>query len=147
MDEAAAQQQLQQAQLAALLGPDLAPFETLISSLMSSSNDQRSQAELAFNLCKQSDPDSLSLKLAHLPSHSALGLSFRCGTLELWSLMPLSIHPRTICLTLSLSTSPRSGDCSLLETLLSTRSFCDPICSCDQGPKSFSLSLASTKLP
>ncbi|CAL1373149.1 unnamed protein product [Linum trigynum] len=65
MDEASTQQ-LQQAQLAAILGQDPAPFETLISSLMSSSNDQRSQAELAFNLCKQNDPDSLSLKLAHL---------------------------------------------------------------------------------
>ncbi|XP_062076542.1 uncharacterized protein LOC133812415 [Humulus lupulus] len=58
--------QLQQAQLAAILGPDPAPFETLISHLMSSSNEQRSQAELLFNLCKQTDPDSLSLKLAHL---------------------------------------------------------------------------------
>ncbi|KAJ7955426.1 importin-5 [Quillaja saponaria] len=58
--------QLQQAQLAAILGPDPSPFETLISHLMSSSNEQRSQAELLFNLCKQTDPDSLSLKLAHL---------------------------------------------------------------------------------
>ncbi|GAB4835111.1 hypothetical protein Ancab_000019 [Ancistrocladus abbreviatus] len=58
--------QIQNAQLAAILGPDPAPFETLISHLMSSSNEQRPQAELLFNLCKQSDPDSLSLKLAHL---------------------------------------------------------------------------------
>ncbi|XP_059429608.1 uncharacterized protein LOC132163363 [Corylus avellana] len=58
--------QLQQAQLAALLGPDSAPFETLISHLMSSSNELRSQAESIFNLCKQTDPNSLSLKLAHL---------------------------------------------------------------------------------
>lgn len=58
--------QLQQSQLAAILGPDPAPFETLISHLMSTSNDQRSHAELLFNLCKQSDPNSLSLKLAHL---------------------------------------------------------------------------------
>ena len=58
--------QLQQAQLAAILGPDPGPFETLISHLMSTSNDQRSHAELLFNLCKQSDPNSLSLKLAHL---------------------------------------------------------------------------------
>ncbi|GFZ20798.1 ARM repeat superfamily protein [Actinidia rufa] len=57
--------QLQHAQLAAILGPDTAPFETLISHLMSSSNEQRSQAELAFNLCKQTDPNSLALKLAH----------------------------------------------------------------------------------
>ncbi|XP_050216115.1 uncharacterized protein LOC126667195 [Mercurialis annua] len=60
------QQQLQQAQLAAILGQDPAPFETLISSLMSSSNEQRSQAELLFNLCKQTDPNSLSLKLSHI---------------------------------------------------------------------------------
>ncbi|KAK9272999.1 hypothetical protein L1049_017806 [Liquidambar formosana] len=62
--------QLQQAQLAAILGPDPSPFETLISHLMSSSNEQRSQAELIFNLCKQTDPDSLSLKLAHLLQYS-----------------------------------------------------------------------------
>jgi hypothetical protein len=58
--------QLQQAQLAALLGTDSAPFETLISHLMSSSNELRSQAESIFNLCKQTEPNSLSLKLAHL---------------------------------------------------------------------------------
>ncbi|KNA22702.1 hypothetical protein SOVF_032190 [Spinacia oleracea] len=58
--------QIQQAQLAALLGTDPAPFETLISHLMSSSNEQRSQAEIAFNLCKQTDPNSLTFKLAHL---------------------------------------------------------------------------------
>ncbi|KAJ4724033.1 importin-5-like [Melia azedarach] len=57
---------LQQAQLAAILGPDSGPFETLISHLMSTSNEQRSQAELIFNLCKQHDPDSLTLKLAQL---------------------------------------------------------------------------------
>ncbi|KAM2985013.1 hypothetical protein FF2_005466 [Malus domestica] len=58
--------QLQQAQLATILGPDPAPFQTLIAHLMSSANEQRSQAELLFNLCKQTDPDSLCLKLAHL---------------------------------------------------------------------------------
>ncbi|KAL4591289.1 hypothetical protein LXL04_004247 [Taraxacum kok-saghyz] len=58
--------QVQQAQLAAILGADPAPFETLISHLMSSSNEQRSQAELIFNLCKQTDPNSLFLKLGHL---------------------------------------------------------------------------------
>ncbi|PSR95359.1 Importin-5 like [Actinidia chinensis var. chinensis] len=57
---------LQHAQLAAILGPDPAPFEILISHLMSSSNEQRSQAELIFNLCKQTDPNSLALKLAQL---------------------------------------------------------------------------------
>ncbi|XP_076948140.1 uncharacterized protein LOC143620324 [Bidens hawaiensis] len=58
--------QVQQAQLAAILGADPAPFETLISHLMSSSNDQRSQAELLFNLCKQTDPNSLFLKLGQM---------------------------------------------------------------------------------
>ncbi|KAJ0714055.1 putative armadillo-like helical, TOG domain, importin beta family [Helianthus annuus] len=58
--------QVQQAQLAAILGADPAPFETLISHLMSSSNEQRSQAELIFNLCKQTDPNSLFLKLGHM---------------------------------------------------------------------------------
>lgn len=62
--------QLQQAQLAAVMGPDPAPFETLISHLMSSSNEQRSQAESVFNLLKQNDPNSLALKLAHLLSSS-----------------------------------------------------------------------------
>ncbi|GFZ13112.1 ARM repeat superfamily protein [Actinidia rufa] len=57
---------LHHAQLAAILGPDPAPFEILISHLMSSSNEQRSQAELIFNLCKQTDPNSLALKLAQL---------------------------------------------------------------------------------
>ncbi|KAE8665105.1 ethylene-responsive transcription factor RAP2-11-like [Hibiscus syriacus] len=33
---------------------------------MSSSNQQRSHAEALFNLCKQSDPDTLCLRLAHL---------------------------------------------------------------------------------
>ncbi|XP_076918274.1 uncharacterized protein LOC143578652 [Bidens hawaiensis] len=58
--------QVQQAQLAAILGADPAPFETLILHLMSSSNDQRSQAELLFNLCKQTDPNSLFLKLGQM---------------------------------------------------------------------------------
>ncbi|KAL5188150.1 Importin-5 [Glycine soja] len=58
--------EVQQSQVAAILGADPSPFETLISHLMSSSNEQRSHAEALFNLCKQTDPDSLSLKLAHL---------------------------------------------------------------------------------
>ncbi|XP_041994161.1 importin-5-like [Salvia splendens] len=62
--------QIQQAQLAAILGADPAPFETLISHLMSSSNEQRSQAEAIFNLIKQNDPNSLVLKLGHLISSS-----------------------------------------------------------------------------
>ncbi|GFY98998.1 ARM repeat superfamily protein [Actinidia rufa] len=33
---------------------------------MSSSNEQRSQAEIIFNLCKQNDPNSLALKLAQI---------------------------------------------------------------------------------
>ncbi|KAL6500045.1 hypothetical protein OROGR_027955 [Orobanche gracilis] len=62
--------QLQQAQLMAIMGPDLAPFETLISHLMSTANEQRSQAESIFNLVKQNDPNSLALKLANLLSSS-----------------------------------------------------------------------------
>ncbi|XP_057982849.1 uncharacterized protein LOC131167857 [Malania oleifera] len=58
--------QFQQAQLALILGPDPVHFETLVSHLMSSTNDQRSQAESLFNLCKQHHPDALSLKLVHL---------------------------------------------------------------------------------
>ncbi|KAK9169628.1 hypothetical protein Syun_001768 [Stephania yunnanensis] len=58
--------QFQQAQIASILGPDLAPFETLVSHLMSTANDQRSQAESLFNLCKETRPDALSMKLAHL---------------------------------------------------------------------------------
>ncbi|XP_076938844.1 uncharacterized protein LOC143607196 isoform X1 [Bidens hawaiensis] len=55
-----------QPQLTAILGADPAPFESLISHLMTSSNEQRSQAELIFNLCKQTDPNTLVLKLAQL---------------------------------------------------------------------------------
>ncbi|EYU39259.1 hypothetical protein ABFS82_04G225100 [Erythranthe guttata] len=62
--------QVQQAQLAAVMGPDPAAFENLISNLMSSSNEQRSQAESIFNLLKQNDPNSLALKLAHVLSSS-----------------------------------------------------------------------------
>ncbi|KAL2923922.1 Importin-5 [Bienertia sinuspersici] len=58
--------QVQHAQMAAILGQDQSNFETLISQLMSTNNDQRSQAESLYNLCKQHQPDSLSLKLAHL---------------------------------------------------------------------------------
>ncbi|TYI48477.1 hypothetical protein E1A91_D13G251200v1 [Gossypium mustelinum] len=56
----------QQSQLAVILGSDPVPFETLISHLMSSSNEQRSHAEALFNVCKQSEPDALCLRLAHL---------------------------------------------------------------------------------
>ena len=58
--------QLQQDLIASFLGPDPAPFETLISHLMFFSNERRSHHELLFNLCKQSDPNSLSLKLAQI---------------------------------------------------------------------------------
>ncbi|MFQ6634842.1 hypothetical protein Gotur_011993 [Gossypium turneri] len=64
------QTQLQLAQLAHILGPDSTHFETLISHLMSSSNDQRSQAESLFHLAKQTQPDSLSLALSRVLSSS-----------------------------------------------------------------------------
>ncbi|PRQ33130.1 putative TOG domain-containing protein [Rosa chinensis] len=75
------QLQLQLEQVATILGPDpLASFKTLISyllcpsyfeslissSLFSSNSEQRSRAELVYNLFKKYDPDSLSLTLAHL---------------------------------------------------------------------------------
>ncbi|CAK9182059.1 unnamed protein product, partial [Ilex paraguariensis] len=62
--------QFQLAQLAAVLGHDATQFEVLITTLMSTSNDQRSQAESLFNLCKQTHPDTLSLKLCHVLSSS-----------------------------------------------------------------------------
>lgn len=37
---------------------------------MTSSNEQRSQAELLFNLCKQTDPNTLVAKLGNLLEHS-----------------------------------------------------------------------------
>ncbi|KAI3798367.1 hypothetical protein L1987_33641 [Smallanthus sonchifolius] len=58
--------ELQFAQVAAVLGPDNSQFETLISHLMSAANEQRSQAETLFNLCKQQHPDTLILKLSQL---------------------------------------------------------------------------------
>ncbi|KAK9664646.1 hypothetical protein RND81_14G058200 [Saponaria officinalis] len=58
------------AQMAAILGPDSTHFDTLISHLMSTNNDQRSQAESLYNLCKLHQPDSLSLKLAQLVQSS-----------------------------------------------------------------------------
>lgn len=61
---------MQQAQVAAILGADSGQFETLISHLMSSSNEQRSEAELLFNLCKQSDPNSLIRKLGFMVQYS-----------------------------------------------------------------------------
>ncbi|GJZ65987.1 importin-5-like protein [Tanacetum coccineum] len=59
-----------QQHLASILGPDPTPFETLISHLMTSSNEQRSQAESLFNLCKQTDPNTLVTKLVNLLEHS-----------------------------------------------------------------------------
>ncbi|KAI3935949.1 hypothetical protein MKX01_021900 [Papaver californicum] len=62
--------QLHQAQIAAILGPDSTHFETLVSHLMATGNQQRSEAESLFNICKQDHPDALSLKLAHLLQYS-----------------------------------------------------------------------------
>ncbi|EPS59215.1 hypothetical protein M569_15595, partial [Genlisea aurea] len=62
--------QLQQAQLATIMAPGISSFETLISHLMSSSNEQRSQAESIFNLLRQNDPNTLVLKLLQVLSSS-----------------------------------------------------------------------------
>ncbi|XP_050233599.1 uncharacterized protein LOC126682090 [Mercurialis annua] len=69
---ASAADPIQLQQLALLLGPDPTHFESLINSLMSSSNEQRSSAESLFNLCKQVNPDSLLLRLAQILSSSSL---------------------------------------------------------------------------
>nr|XP_029123663.1 importin-5 isoform X2 [Elaeis guineensis] len=69
-------EQQQQQQLAAILGADPNPFEALISQLMSSANDQRSQAEALFNLCRDLHPDALAAKLATL-LHSSAHLEIR----------------------------------------------------------------------
>ncbi|XVE90185.1 hypothetical protein DITRI_Ditri20bG0058100 [Diplodiscus trichospermus] len=62
--------QFQLAQLAHILGPDPSHFETLISHLMSSSNEQRSQAESLCHLAKQTHPDLLSLAFSRVLSSS-----------------------------------------------------------------------------
>ncbi|CAD5177263.1 unnamed protein product [Musa acuminata subsp. malaccensis] len=69
-------QQQQQQQVAAILGPDAAPFESLVSQLMSSSNEQRSHAESLFNLCRDLHPDALAHKLASL-LHSSPAFDLR----------------------------------------------------------------------
>uniref|UniRef100_A0A1D1XN17 Importin-5 n=1 Tax=Anthurium amnicola TaxID=1678845 RepID=A0A1D1XN17_9ARAE len=66
----------QQQQLAAILGPDPAAFEGLVSHLMSSDNDQRSQAEALFNLCRDHHPEILALRLGHL-LHSSVHQEIR----------------------------------------------------------------------
>ncbi|RWW57492.1 hypothetical protein BHE74_00035710 [Ensete ventricosum] len=66
----------QQQQVAAILGPDAAPFESLVSQLMSSSNEQRSHAESLFNLCRDLHPDALAHKLASL-LHSSPAFDLR----------------------------------------------------------------------
>ncbi|XP_057437723.1 uncharacterized protein LOC130729888 [Lotus japonicus] len=53
-------------QVALILGPDSSHLESLISNFISTGNEQRSQAETLFNLCKQTHPDSLILRLAQL---------------------------------------------------------------------------------
>ncbi|KAK1314837.1 hypothetical protein QJS10_CPA06g01575 [Acorus calamus] len=55
---------------ALLMGPDPSHFETLVSHLMSTSNEQRSRAESLYNLCRDSHPDQLSLSLSRLLSSS-----------------------------------------------------------------------------
>uniref|UniRef100_A0A0C9QU83 TSA: Wollemia nobilis Ref_Wollemi_Transcript_9431_3919 transcribed RNA sequence n=1 Tax=Wollemia nobilis TaxID=56998 RepID=A0A0C9QU83_9CONI len=59
------------AKIAILLGPDAAPFETLIEHLMSAGNESRGQAEELFNVCKQKHPDTLLLKLVHIIQYTS----------------------------------------------------------------------------
>ncbi|KAH7296218.1 hypothetical protein KP509_26G014000 [Ceratopteris richardii] len=53
------------AQISSVLGPDPAPFEALISQLMSSGNEARGHAEQLFNICRTRHADTLVLKLIH----------------------------------------------------------------------------------
>lgn len=64
------EQQHQEQQMAAVLGPDPAQMEALILALMSSSNTDRGSAETLFNLCRARHPEALILKLAHLLQHN-----------------------------------------------------------------------------
>ncbi|XP_008804326.2 importin-5-like [Phoenix dactylifera] len=91
----------QQQQLAAILGADPAPFEALIARLMSSANDQRSQAESLFHLCRDLHPDALAAKLATL-LHSSPHLEIRAMS---------AILLRKL-LTRDSSPSPAAGDSS-----------------------------------
>ncbi|KAI0516392.1 hypothetical protein KFK09_009065 [Dendrobium nobile] len=63
-------------QVAIAHGADPAAFEALISQLMSSGNELRSQAEVIFNLCRERHPDALGLKLAQV-LHSSQSLEIR----------------------------------------------------------------------
>ncbi|CAO2831880.1 unnamed protein product [Amaranthus hypochondriacus] len=78
---------VQLAHMAAIIGPDHAHFETLISHLMSTNNDQRSQAESLYNLCKQHQPDALSLKLVNLIQSSPHPEGRTMGTIILRKFM------------------------------------------------------------
>ncbi|GLJ05429.1 hypothetical protein SUGI_0018100 [Cryptomeria japonica] len=55
-----------QGQINAILGADPAAFEALITHLMSAGNEQRGQAEVLFNACKEKHPDALALKLVYV---------------------------------------------------------------------------------
>ncbi|XP_061343320.1 uncharacterized protein LOC133289409 [Gastrolobium bilobum] len=94
-----------QTQLALILGPDSTHLESLISNLMSSSNEQRSQAESIFNLCKQTHPDSLILKLAQL-LHSAHNPETRTMSAILLRRHLTRHHDSFLWPNLSLSTRP-----------------------------------------
>ncbi|KAH9728481.1 TOG domain-containing protein [Citrus sinensis] len=61
-----------QQELALLLGPNPAHFETLISNLMSSSNEHRSHAEVLLSHLRQSHPDAFALNLSRMLSSSSL---------------------------------------------------------------------------
>ncbi|GAY39951.1 hypothetical protein CUMW_048300 [Citrus unshiu] len=61
-----------QQELALLLGPNPAHFETLISNLMSSSNEHRSHAEVLLSHLRQSHPDALALNVSRMLSSSSL---------------------------------------------------------------------------
>ncbi|XP_024975878.1 importin-5-like [Cynara cardunculus var. scolymus] len=109
--------EIQFAQVAAVLGPDNSHFETLISHLMSAANEQRSQAETLFNLCKQNHPDTLVLKLSQLLHSSPHAEARAMSAVLLRRILTISSDDESQSQTLYPSLSPAT-QLTLKSTLL-----------------------------
>ncbi|KAF7119598.1 hypothetical protein RHSIM_Rhsim13G0207500 [Rhododendron simsii] len=110
--------QLQQEEVVAVLDDhDLNPLDNLISQLMSNSNEQHSEAELIYGLCKQEDPNTLTIKLAQIlqNSHNAAAVNQieRLSDLVEWLVTTLK----------GLKSIPRKDSSSLTEGCSSEKSF------------------------
>ncbi|KAD7478233.1 hypothetical protein R6Q59_007682 [Mikania micrantha] len=108
---------LQSGEIAAVLGPDNSQFETLISHLMSTINEQRSQAETLFNLCKQHHPDTLILKLSQLLHSSPHAEARAMSAVLLRRIITVTTDDESQSLTLYPSLSPATQS-ALKSTLL-----------------------------